>query len=88
MCVSWFVQGFFCTLDLKDAYSSIPIHQSHRKYLVFTWCAMKYRFNILCFGLASAPRIFIKGTKSFLSNFRVQGLRVSAYFDEFIIIMN
>jgi len=45
-------------IDLKDAYFSVPIHASWRKYIRFEWQGSLYQFVCLCFGLGPAPRIF------------------------------
>ena len=51
---------FLTSIDLKDAYFSIPIHPDYRKYLRFSWNNNILEFACLAFGLASAPRIFTK----------------------------
>ena len=78
---------WFVSIDLTDAYFSIPIAEEHRKYLRFAWENQFYQFNVLCFGLASAPRVFTKCTKPFISTLREKGIRLSIYIDD-IIIMN
>ena len=50
--------SFFISLDLQNAYFSISINESFRKYLKFEWKGRLYQFNCLCFGISSAPRIF------------------------------
>lgn len=54
---------FFTSIDLKDAYFSIPVHPSFQKYLKFSWQGQLYKFVCICFGLASAPRVFTKVLK-------------------------
>ena len=51
----WFVK-----LDLKDAYLTVPVHNSHQKYLRFQWEGRVFQFKCMAFGLAPAPRIFIE----------------------------
>ena len=43
-------------LDLLDAYLTVPIHPSDRKYLKFCWNGRCYQFKSLPFGLATAPQ--------------------------------
>lgn len=50
------------SLDLKDAYLHIPMHQNHRKYLRFQGKA--YQFKAMCFGQTQAPRVFTKNIAS------------------------
>ncbi|CAC5366749.1 unnamed protein product [Mytilus coruscus] len=46
------------SLDLKDAYFHIPIHETHTKYLRFCVNNQCYQFRVLFFGPTPAPRIF------------------------------
>lgn len=73
---------FLVSVDLKDAYFSIPIHQQHRKYLRFLWKNQRYEFQCLPFGLKSAPRIFTKCTKPIMSALRSHGHRGIIYIDD------
>ena len=77
---------YMCKLDLKDAYLSIPITQSHRKYLKFAWQGTVYQYNVLPFGLATAPRAFTKLMKPALAYLRSKGVRLIAYLDDILII--
>ena len=45
---------FMVSVDLKDAYYSVPIHHN-RKYLKFEWQGQLYQFTCLLIGLACAP---------------------------------
>ena len=51
---------FFTSVDLQDAYFSIPIAEDSRKYLKFLWNDILYHYVCLPFGLSSAPRVFTK----------------------------
>ena len=55
---------YFTKIDLKDAYYSIAVAESDRKFLIFTWGESVYQYNCLPNGLASAPRIFTKVLKT------------------------
>ena len=79
---------FMSSIDLKDAYYSIPIWENHRKYLVFQWEQSLYRFNVLPFGLSSAPRVFTKVLKPVFSKLREQGISVLGYIDDSLIMAN
>ena len=73
---------YLTSIDLTDAYFSISIHQEYRKYLRFSWNGVLYEFKVLCFGLASAPRIFTKVLKPVFAFFRQQGIRCMYYIDD------
>ena len=55
---------WMASIDLKDAYYSIPVHQIDRQYLRFVWQDKKYQFNYLPNGPATAPRVFAKNDKT------------------------
>ena len=77
---------YMCKLDLKDAYLSIPITHSHQRYLKFAWQGTVYQYNVLPFGLATAPRAFTKLMKPALAYLRSKGVRLIAYLDDILII--
>ena len=49
---------YMASVDMKDAYYSIPIRSSDRKFLRFIWEGELYEFTCLPNGLSCAPRIF------------------------------
>ena len=51
---------WFASVDLKDAYYSVPISLAYQQYLSFCWDGKTYNFTCLPNGLSSAPRIFTK----------------------------
>ena len=51
---------YLFTLDLKDAYFCVLLNKQSRKYVRFEWAGSLYKFLCLCFGLGSAPSLFIK----------------------------
>lgn len=51
---------FLVTIDLKDAYYTIPIAKKDRTFLRFRFDGMVYEFTYLPFGLATAPFVFTK----------------------------
>lgn len=73
---------FFTSIDLKDAYFSIPVHEDFQKFLKFIWEGQLFQFICLPFGLASAPRIYTKVLKPVYAWFRKQGFRCSYYIDD------
>ena len=79
---------FMTTIDLKDAYYSIPIAEEDRKYLKFIWQDNVYQFRALPNGLTSGPRLFTKLLKPPLSFLRKMGITVVAYIDDTLVISN
>jgi hypothetical protein len=77
---------YFVHLDLSDAYFSIPINIESRKYLRFRWKGQLYQFTCLCFGLASAPRVYTKIMKPVFAWFRFMGIRTSFFIDDSIYL--
>ena len=51
---------FMASVDLKDAYYSVPIASEDRTFLKFEWEGNYYQYTCLPNGLASAPRLFTK----------------------------
>ena len=49
---------FMANIDLKDAYLSLFVHETSRKFHRFLWKGTSYQFKALPFGLCSAPRIW------------------------------
>lgn len=77
--------SYFVSIDLKDAYLSIPIDIHDRKYLKFLWKGVLYQCNALTFGLASAPRVFTKLMKPIFAYIRQQGISSFHYIDDSLI---
>ena len=77
---------YMTTLDLKDAYLSVPVHKDSQKVLQFLWRDKCYAFQGLCFGLNTAPRIFTKLLKPVAAFLRKRGVRMILYLDDFLIL--
>ena len=45
---------FMTSIDLRDAYYSVPTASEHQKYLKFFWPDQLYAFNCLQMGLTSS----------------------------------
>ena len=73
-------------IDLKDAYFTIPIHESIRKHLRFVWEGTIFEFICLCFGLGPGPRIFTKLMKVPITILRRLNIRLIIYLDDMLIL--
>lgn len=64
---------YMASIDLKDAYYSVPRRSTDQKFLKFEWKGTLYQF--LCFpnGLALCSQKFTKLFKPFFSYLRLQG---------------
>ena len=73
------------SIDLKDAYFHVTIHQEYRKYLRFVWEGRTYEFRALPFGLSLAPLIFTKVVLEFIALQRQAGHRLKVYLDDWAL---
>ena len=74
------------SIDLKDAYYSVAIHEEHRKLLRFQWKGQLYEFNALPNGLSSAPRLFTKLLKPVYASLRKNGHVSTCFLDDSMLI--
>ena len=73
---------YMASVDMKDAYYSIPIRSSDRKFLRFIWEGDLYESTCLPNGLSCALRIFTKILKPPLCTLHKQGLIAVAHLDD------
>jgi hypothetical protein len=73
-------------VDLKDAYFTVAVKDSHHKYLRFRWKNRVFVFNCMAFGLSPAPRIFTKILKVVMAFLRRRGIRLVIYLDDILIL--
>ena len=73
---------YMASIDLKEAYYSVSIRPSERKYLRFMWRGTLFQFTCLPNGLSCAPRKFTKLLKPALSTLHLRGHVSSAYLDD------
>ncbi|KAI8490473.1 hypothetical protein Bbelb_317410 [Branchiostoma belcheri] len=74
------------SIDIRDAYFHIPIHESFRRLLRFRWKGQIWEFQALPFGLNCAPRVFTKVTKPILAVIRSRGIRIVIYLDDILVL--
>jgi hypothetical protein len=72
------------TLDMKAGYHQLPVKPWFQKFLGFAWEGRVYRWQVLPFGLASAPRAYSKVTRAMVKSWRARGIRCTNYIDDFI----
>ena len=73
---------YMASIDLTDAYYTVPVAVEHRKYLRFFWRNRLFQYTCLPNGLASAPRYFTKLLKPVYSTLRSQGYLNVGYIDD------
>ena len=57
----WIREGYyFSSLDLEDAYFSIPLHHMVYRFVRFVWNEVTYEFMTNMFGLGPNARLFTK----------------------------
>jgi len=76
---------YLASVDLKDAYFSIPVEKMDRRFLRFYWNEQLYQFTCLPNGL-EAPRKFTKLLKAPFSWWRARGFTNSAYIDDSCLV--
>lgn len=77
---------YMVTGDLKDGYFHVAILPEHRTYLGFEWEGRLFHYNVLPFGLSFAPLVFTKILRPIVEHFRLLGIRIIFYIDDFLII--
>ena len=77
---------YMASIDLKDAYYSVPIAASDQKYLKFIWKGQLYKFKALPNGLTSGPRKFTKLLKPPFSYLRELSHTIIGYIDDTLLI--
>ena len=73
---------YFGSVDLSEAFYSIPIRPQDRKFFRFIFLNKKYQFTSLVMGLASSPRVFTKVLKPIFASLRARGFISTAYIDD------
>ena len=77
---------YMVSLDLKDAYLSVPIFSPRRKYLRSLWKSVRYQFTCRPFGYSLVPRELSKIFKPVLASLRFKGIRLIIFIDDILII--
>lgn len=77
---------FMASIDIKDAYFTVKIHNEHQKFLKFRWKGQLYKFVAMPMGYTQAPRKFTKLLKPVFANLRAQGHLVMGYIDDILVL--
>ena len=70
--------SYLASIDIKDAFYSVPINEGHRKYLKFSWDGNIFQFCAMPNGYCDAMRVFTKILKPVFATLREEG-HESAY---------
>lgn len=75
---------FMSSIDLKEAYFSVPIADKYKKYLRFTFDGHLFEFNALPYGLCTAPFVFTKLLKPVCTYLRINNIIMTCYLNDSI----
>ena len=70
------------SLDIKDAFYTVPIYEPHRKYLKFMWLNKAYQFIVMPNGYVDDMKVFNKILKPLFCWLREQGFASVVYVDD------
>ena len=70
------------SLDMAQGYYHANLHPESRTYVGFQWRDKFYVYNVLPFGMATAPRCFAKVMGMLVRHWRARGERIIAYLDD------
>ena len=86
-CINCILPDWFMgSIDLTDAYYSVPISRKFQKYLKFRSEGKFYHFTCMPNGLASAPRNFTKLLKPVFARLREYGHISCGYLDDIFLV--
>lgn len=80
------VGEYVTSIDLKDAYFHVPIHLRDRKFLRFAVEGEVFEFQVLPFGLSTAPRVFTRVVRALVAYLRKRGIKMFAYLDDWLLV--
>ena len=77
---------WFASLDLMNAYLTVPVRMEDRKWLRFLWKDKLYQYTCMPQGLTSAPRIFTRLLKPIMAHLRSVGITAIIYIDDVLLL--
>ncbi len=78
---------YLVSVDLEAGFHHIKINPFFRKYICFSWRDKTYCWNVLPFGLKSAPYIFYKVLRPVVLYLRTLQIRNCVFVDDFIFML-
>ncbi|MEM9400707.1 MAG: reverse transcriptase domain-containing protein [Verrucomicrobiota bacterium] len=90
--LEYFAKGVYAiNFDLKSGYHHLDICPHHRTFLGFCWTfpdgvTRYFMFNVLPFGLSTAPYIFTKLLRPLVKVWRSKGIQCVVYLDDGIAL--
>ena len=75
-------------VDLKDAYLTLGLHPSHRKYCRFRHpqTGRRMQWRTVSFGIAEAPRLCTKLLRPLMAILKQLGIRCIIYIDDILLL--
>jgi hypothetical protein len=79
---------FGMLLDLKDAYFTLGLHPSHRKYCRFRdpLTRQRLQWRTVSFGISEAPRLCTKLLRPLIARLKQIGIRCIIYIDDILLL--
>ena len=79
---------FGMMVDLKDAYLTLGLHPSHRKYCRFRnpETGQRLQWRTVSFGISEAPRICTKLLRPLMAILKQLGIRCMIYIDDILLL--
>ena len=77
--------AYLASIDIKDAFYSVPIYEGHKKYLKFMWQGNAFQFRAMPNGYVDAMRVFTKLLKPVFSTLREMGFESVIYVDDSLL---
>ena len=74
------------TVDVKNGFYHVSIHEDFRDYLRIYFEGVYYRWTVLHFGLNCSPYFFNKVLRPVIEHLRSLGLRVTVFVDDFLLM--
>lgn len=76
---------YLASLDIRDAFYSVPIFDKHKRFLKFSWKGIVYQFEVMPNGYVDAMRVFTKVLKPVFAYLRERGHSSVIYVDDSLL---